>query len=223
MLNYLLSYVPYIIILLLGVSSLIPLIKGRAIYEKLRLRKVIPPVIIAIMVLGLINQHYSDKKIEGKDIEAKAQREQDRDLLYLIAKEVHKPETFPASVDFHNTVTMSIKTRVIHANGQVDLKDRTEDLYSGINKFLSDRENNAPPVPAVTTFEADINRLASYIKATISQYSLKFTPQVIAIRNEFASKGLRDEQLDKYYEHPNNLNEIHIVVERIKALAGRVR
>jgi len=235
--NYLLSYIPYIIIVLLGVSSLIPFMKDWGIYKKLRLKKVTPPVIIAIMVLGLINQHHSDKRIEEKDKEAKAQIQQEqiqraetekkfKELLYkqdYIFRQFYIPQRYPAAVDFHNTVTMSVKTRVIHANGQADIKDRVEDLSTEINNFLTDRERNSPPLPTGVTTEADINNTYSYFKETINQYSIKFTPQVVAIRNELASKGLRDEQLDKYYEHPTNLNEIRIVAERINALAGRVR
>lgn len=125
-------------------------------------------------------------------------------------------------VGIHATATMTAKARVKHANGQVDLKDRAEDLFLEINKFLIGRESKEPPMPRMVTFEADVDKIISYSQDTMKQYSSKFGPEVVAVRNELANKGKQDKELDNYYRDPSNSNEIRLVAERIRALAGQL-
>ena len=146
-------------------------------------------------------------------------------LLFRVSYIFRQYQEIPpsqASITFQNTAIMTIKTRVIHANGQVSLRDRTEDLSSEIDKFLIDCESKKPPQPTITAMEADINRLFDYFRDKVREYSSKFTPLVIGIRDEFAKNGLQDKELDKYYKNPDSMREIHIIAERLRILAGQV-
>lgn len=46
--------------------------------------------------------------------------------------------------------------------------------------------------------------MTSYFNQTVALYSEAFGAKVIAIHDEFARLGLRDSELDQFYEHPTN-------------------
>jgi hypothetical protein len=53
-------------------------------------------------------------------------------------------------------------------------------------------------------WEEQTNRMISYSTETMAEYTRRFSPQVIWLRNELAKRGVTDQELERFYEHPTN-------------------
>jgi hypothetical protein len=114
--------------------------------------------------------------------------------------------------------------RLIQSNApQESLKQRALRLSNEVLRFLVERQANEVPLPRAETWDRDTQAMIGYMQQTMALYSERFGARVIAIRNELATEGLRDQELDRFYEHPTNPIGIRIVGERIGALAQQLR
>lgn len=105
----------------------------------------------------------------------------------------------------------------------VALKERGSRLSTEILEFLADRRRSEPPYPnARETWGRDAEAMMRFSQETMNQFSVKFGARVIAMRDELLEQGLTDKELDSFYHHPTNQMGIHIVGERIGALAERL-
>lgn len=203
--------------LLMLITAVLAKISNKIVGKCLWIFFIILVIASVIGGISLVDQKEKEKLQREKE---ETQNKEERKKMASIITYFYNEKPIP--VGFSGIATITVKPMVIHANGQVDLKDRANNLFLGINKFLIARENKKPAMPREATFEADIDKIISYVQDTLNQYSSYLTPQVIAIRDEFARKGLIDNELDKYYQHPRNPTEIHIVAERIQSLQGRL-
>lgn len=105
---------------------------------------------------------------------------------------------------------------------QLTLKERGQNLSKEILEFLADRERSEPRSPHPETWNLDTELMRRHSRETMNQYSIKFASHVIAIRNELTSVNLKDEDLNRFYEHPTNPIGIRIVGERIGALSEKL-
>ena len=64
--------------------------------------------------------------------------------------------------------------------------------------------------------------MIDYSTQTMALYSRRFGARVIAMRNELAVEGFRDDELDGSYKHPTNPIGIRIVAESLGALAHQL-
>ena len=103
-----------------------------------------------------------------------------------------------------------------------DLKVRAKNLSKEILEFIADRERSGFRLPRKETWDLDTELMIREHTETMSQYSTKFGSRVIAVRDELAKNGLKDKELDSFYEHPTNAIGIRIVGERIGALAEKL-
>ncbi len=87
---------------------------------------------------------------------------------------------------------------------ETSLKRRATTLSAQILKFVTDRQAGQPPLPRPETWDQDTRAMTSYFNQTVALYSEAFGAKVIAIHDEFARLGLRDSELDQFYEHPTN-------------------
>lgn len=109
------------------------------------------------------------------------------------------------------------------ASPNLELKLAATKLSAEILQFLTDRQAGEPPLPRANTWDQDTQALIRYMEQTVSLESQLFGSRIIAIHDELAKQGLRDGQLDSFYEHPTNPIGIRIVGERIGALAERIK
>ena len=127
-------------------------------------------------------------------------------------KELDLQKTFPNPFGF------------IHfKDNTADLKNRGEILSHEILEFLADRERSSPRLPNSATWKLDTEMMLRHSKETLNQYSIKFASRIISIRNELSSKGIIDEELEKFYEHPTNNIGIRTVGERIGSLSEKLQ
>jgi hypothetical protein len=103
-----------------------------------------------------------------------------------------------------------------------DLKKRSRSLSAEMLTFLSDRNRSSPPLPRPGTWQQDVHNQVRFMEETMDQYQVKFGARVIAVHDDFAKRGLRDEKLDKLYEYPANPMGVRMLGERIGALAERL-
>jgi len=109
-------------------------------------------------------------------------------------------------------------------NGNEDsLKKDIQHLSTEILNFIADRKRNEPQLPKKDSWQRDTELMIKYSQETMNQYSIKFAVRVISARNSLFSRGLFDEELDKFYEHPTNLIGIRIVGERLGALSEKLQ
>lgn len=109
-------------------------------------------------------------------------------------------------------------------NGNEDsLEQNIKKLSTEILNFLADRKRNEPQLPKKDTWHRDTELMIKYSQEIMNQYSIKFAVQVISARNSLFSRGLCDEELDKFYEHPTNAIGIRIVGERLGALSEKLQ
>lgn len=109
-------------------------------------------------------------------------------------------------------------------NGNEDsLRQNIKNLSTEILNFLADRRRNEPQMPKKDTWHRDTELMIKYSQETMNQYSIKFAARVLSARNSLFSRGLCDEELDKFYEHPTNAIGIRIVGERLGALSEKLQ
>ncbi len=108
---------------------------------------------------------------------------------------------------------------------QGSLEYRALLLSNEILLFLGERQANEPEsvVDMMLSFDRDFDKPIKYSQQTMSMYSELFGPRVIEMRNAFAREGLKDEQLDRFFEHTENPASIRIIGERIGALAKQLK
>ena len=203
-------------------------------------KKIVTSALIMVLLIGLagfisnlVQRCEQKKAIESERNTAKTEMEKfgkqsemnfqdlnnkfDQYLFY----QTHKEEEIKASRKIEKESKLKADF-IAEAELIPGLKSRAFSLSSQIGHFLVDRRSNEPPLPKMDRWEEYTDKLISYSKDTVSQYSSQFAPQVTVIRNEFARKGLRDKELDKYYEYPKNPMEIRIIAEHIQALAEQI-
>ena len=106
------------------------------------------------------------------------------------------------------------------------LKRRASELSAQIFSFLTDRKVNEPSAIGARTRDTMMEEFAAetkYLNQTLELYQQTFSATVIAIHDEFARQGIRDQQLDDSYDHPVNVQGAESVAARIGALAERLR
>lgn len=72
------------------------------------------------------------------------------------------------------------------------------------------------------SFDQYSRRVSAENAETQSLYSKQFYGQVAQLREEFAQRGVRDQELDQFYREPNVPIGIREVGERLSALADTV-
>lgn len=210
----------FIVIIIGGILMWLTPVLGMYVSGKLarRVLWIFFTFLVLVFIIGgilLVKEKRKEKqifKIVFSNLESK---------MEAVLEECHKPKVYSLSTEFSDTATMTFTPRVTHANGQVSLKDRADDLSSDIGKFLTERESKEPSVTNIN-FDADVGRLFSYYQDIVKDYNSKFGSEVIAIRNEFSTNGKQDKELDNYYKHPSGPDEIRIIAKRIKELANQV-
>ncbi len=105
------------------------------------------------------------------------------------------------------------------------LKNKALLLSKEILLFLGERQANEPEsvVDRMLSWDRDFDKPIKYSQETMSIYSERFGARVNEMRNAFAREGLKDEQLDRFFEHPTNPTSIRIIGERIGALAEQLK
>ena len=103
------------------------------------------------------------------------------------------------------------------------LKQNVKNLSSEILNFLVDRRRNEPQLLKKDTWHRDTEFMIKYSQETMNQYSIKFAARVLSARESLFSRGLHDEELDRFYKHPTNPIGIRIVGEHLGALAERLQ
>jgi hypothetical protein len=148
-----------------------------------------------------------------------AKREEQLDKLLQLAS---GPARSPESADRLTHVLEQLEARLA-ATPHPGLKLRVSTLSAEILAFLADRERHGPPImPRKDHWTEDTAIIIGYFEETMRLYSQRFAARVIAARNELAEQGLRDEELDRFYDHPTNPIGVRMVGERIGALAERL-
>jgi hypothetical protein len=108
------------------------------------------------------------------------------------------------------------------AQQKTDLELRTVELSGDILNFLRQRRLTAPPHPSPATWEHDVDAVLGYEQETSMLFDAEFGLQVRRIRDSMSLRGLRDRDLDAFYQRPTNAFEINIVAEKLAALARRL-
>jgi len=114
------------------------------------------------------------------------------------------------------------RLQAIAAIPLTSLKHKAISLSDDILRFLVVRQAGEPPLPRPATWHEDADAMTRYSGETRNVYSQKFGSKVIATYNMLSDAGLRDSELDRFYEHPTNPIGMRIVAERIGALAERL-
>lgn len=102
-------------------------------------------------------------------------------------------------------------------------KASAEQLSRDILTFVADRHASEPPLLRPATGQADSDALLKYSTVTVDEFSRRFGARVIAATTAFHDLGIRDRELDAFYEHPTNPIGMRTVGERIGALASRLK
>ena len=143
-------------------------------------------------------------------------------------------ESYNNFVGMWNTSTLPKQSLVISRNEDKsdikkshpeneELKIRANQLSKEMLEFIVVRQQYAPRIPNnQEEWNRDVEKIHSYFKETMSQYSLRFNTRVIAMRNELADKGLKDDSLDSVFDKPGNAMSIRFIAEGIKALANQL-
>jgi len=105
----------------------------------------------------------------------------------------------------------------------LDLKRRASVLSAEILQFLTQRQSGEPPLPRPDTWDKDVSAEIQYMGQTMALYTQRFASSVIAIHDELAKSGFKDNELDRSYEHPTNPLGVQAVGEHLGALAEQIR
>jgi len=117
------------------------------------------------------------------------------------------------------------KAALPQAVAKDDIRSRALHLSDEILAFLARREATDPTMRLPRQgddWHRNTQHLVDYSRETMATYSRLFGARVIAMRNEFLSRGFRDPELDQFYGHPTNPLGIRAVGERIGALARQI-
>src|SRR2546422_3519340 len=99
------------------------------------------------------------------------------------------------------------------------LKRRALILADEILRWLLRNESRQQIVPRPAMWHSDTEAMLAQFREMMGEYSRLFGSRVIAMRNELATRGLQDPELELFYEHPTNPLGIRAVGERLGALA----
>lgn len=103
----------------------------------------------------------------------------------------------------------------------VDLKREIILLYKNIIEFLETRRRAEPQVD-FKNFKISTQNRINYSSETMSFYDSNFGAKVIITREEFLRKGIRSNELEKFYRHPTNPLGIREVANGLAELAGKL-
>jgi hypothetical protein len=105
---------------------------------------------------------------------------------------------------------------------KIDFELSLVELGGDIVNFERERGRRAPPPPAAATWDDDENALLRYEDETAMLFERDFGPRVRKTHDLLALEGIRDRDFDAFYRGPANAFQIHVVAEKLIALARRL-
>lgn len=106
---------------------------------------------------------------------------------------------------------------------RASLKARATYLSQDILRFARERQEEDPrPIPRAESWATDTEKMIRYSAQTQALYSERYAVKVRALRDDLDALGIRDRELDSYYEHPTNILGLRALGERLGALAERL-
>ena len=169
-------------------------------------------LVLLFVVLAALQLYSSGKDRERSEKEYK-------DGIQAILQSIEAKSTVaPAVVLADARIAAAAK----HGTDPGTLKNRALALSKEILGFLLDRQRLEPSMPRSDSWANDTEKIVRYSTDTNGLFSRNYGAKVIAVRNEFAARGIADPELDSFYEHPTNMIGMRIVGERIGALGERI-
>lgn len=109
-------------------------------------------------------------------------------------------------------------------NETSNLKRSALRLSADILNFLVERDAKTPPYPQNSnTWQQDSQRIVTYNTETDDLFSKMFGAKVLNVHSQFEKHGLKDPQLDRFYQYPTNTIGMRTAGERIGALALQLK
>jgi len=109
---------------------------------------------------------------------------------------------------------------------EVSLKKRASGLSAEIFSFLAARQAAEPRLQFPMTRDVadkQFSDMVNHLNETMALYAQKFASKVMSLRDDFLKQGVRDPELDQWYEQPTNTYGIERVAGRLGVLADRLR
>jgi hypothetical protein len=106
-----------------------------------------------------------------------------------------------------------LSDRQLHAQASI--------LSSELTTFADERDRQMPP-EGQPNWNDYTRHLGQFTDATVALYAQRYAKRVAALRTELLRRGLRDEQLDTYYQLPKTPIVVRTVGERLDYLAKQL-
>jgi hypothetical protein len=112
-----------------------------------------------------------------------------------------------------------------HYQGKIlsdaQLKIQALETARNIMTMVSERQSNEPPVD-FNNWEASTQAMIRHGQETQNIYFREYAAKVAHLREEFLKRGLRDKDLDMFYEHPTNFIGLRILATKLGLLANKL-
>lgn len=108
----------------------------------------------------------------------------------------------------------------------LSFKKWASDLSSEIFSFLADRQAYEPRLQGPMTREAaekHFNDTLNYLNETTTLYNQKFTKDIMSLRDALSKQGMKDSELDEWYEQPTDTRGIERIAVRLGVLAEKLK
>ena len=102
------------------------------------------------------------------------------------------------------------------------LGKEAQNLVEKIITLVSERQNTEPQID-FDNFHESSNHMIKHSQETQNQYAKDYASKVVHIRNEFLKRKLKNEDVERFYEHPTNYLGLRALAVGIGSLAESIK
>jgi len=103
----------------------------------------------------------------------------------------------------------------------LQLKDQTFELCRDLAQFVTDRRKNEPEID-FNDWEGSTQRSIEYSQESINLYYERFAPDVAILREEFLTRGMWNDEIERFYKHPTNYLGLQELTLKLAELAAKL-
>ncbi len=121
------------------------------------------------------------------------------------------------------TASLPIPKEKEHETPEQTLGRKCAILSKDMFTFLQEWGQKEPPSPKRETWSEDVDKSIRLSQERMLDYSRNFGGRVISLHDQLAELGIRDNEIDRTYEHPTNPIGVKILAERFGAIAEKIK
>lgn len=101
------------------------------------------------------------------------------------------------------------------------LKDSSKEIAQKIMKLVGERQASEPSVD-FENFQYSTHQMSKHSQETQNIYATEYAGKVNALRDEFLTRELQDDELDRFYQHPTNYIGLKLLAIGLATLSEKI-